>query len=289
MATQVGYDARVPLDPEMMRARVNPYDSSRGAPYQQLMAALREAIASGELAAREELPGEYALGEMVGLHRNTVRSAVNELVNEGLLVKRAGGRTRVVAPPQVRVMSTARYAAALAKIREHAGTHPQSSAFTDDHGVGWSDQTVLAHYEEALATPEEASRLDLIPPTDGTSWWILRRRLVKQIHGETVQLQHSVMPLPLVEGTPVADPARQPWPGGTIAELHSIGQVVTRVREEAKVRPPTPDERRELGMDTAGPVVEIVRVFYVGTRPVEYSVAVLAAMAYTLLFETELR
>jgi GntR family transcriptional regulator len=115
---------------------------------------------------------------------------------------------------------------------------------------------------------------------------VLRRDLVKQVRGETVQLQTSVIPLELVQGTPVADPARQPWPGGTIAELYSIGLVVTRVREEARYRTPTPHERRELGIETTSGVLEVVRVFYVGDRPVEFSTAVVEANSYTLLYET---
>lgn len=268
-----------------MRDRVNRFDENAGPPFRQLAAVIRDAIVDGDLAAHEAIPGEYEIANMAGLHRNTVRHAVDLLVDEGLLVKRSGQRTRVVAPPQVRVMSTARYAAALANIRAHGGTHDQSSAFTTDHGIGWGEHTVLAHYDEDMATPNEVERLGLMTHYDG-DLPVLRRDLVKQVRGETVQLQTSVIPLELVQGTPVADPARQPWPGGTIAELYSIGLVVTRVREEARYRTPTPHERRELGIETTSGVLEVVRVFYVGDRPVEFSTAVVEANSYTLLYET---
>jgi GntR family transcriptional regulator len=269
-----------------VRDRVNRFDENAGPPFRQLAAVIRDAITDGDLVAHEAIPGEYEIADMAGLHRNTVRHAVDLLVDEGLLVKRSGQRTRVVAPPQVRVMSTARYAAALANIRAHGGVHDQSSAFTTDHGIEWDEHTVLAHYDEDMATPDEAQRLELGKFGDQR---ILRRDLVKQVRGETVQLQTSVLPLGLVSGTPVADPARQPWEGGTIAELYSIGLVVTRVREEARYRTPTPHERRELGIETTSGVLEVVRVFYVGEKPVEFSTAVVEANSYSLLYETEIK
>lgn len=270
-----------------MRARVNPYDETGGALYQQLATVLRDAIASGDLGPHEALPAEADLAEASGLHRNTVRHALSTLVAEGLLVKRTGRPARVAAQRQVRRMTTSRYAEALEKIRANGGVHPDSSAFTEDHGVDWSAYGVGTAYEEVLASPKEANRLEL-GPTTGTSWWVLRRQLVKRVHGVTVQLQTSVIPLPLVENTPVADPKRQPWPGGTIAELYSIGQEVTRVREEARWRAPTPLERRALGIETTSGVLEVERVFYAGQRAVEFSVTVVEAASYSLLYETEL-
>lgn len=278
----------MPLDPNEVRRGVNPLDESKAAPFRQLAAVIREHIASGALTSHEELPGEHEIADLVGLHRNTVRQAINLLVGEGLLAKRPGRPTRVVPPPQIRRMSTARYAAALTAIREHDGRHPRSSAFTVDHGVEWEDHTVLASYDEDFATPEEVRRLGLIEHHDN-DLAVLRRDLVKQVRGETVQIQTSVIPLALVRDTPVADPTRQPWPGGTIAELHSVGLVVTDVREEARYRTPTAHERRALGMEAAGGVLEIVRVFYVGERPVEFSTAVVEASRYVLVYETEIK
>lgn len=52
--------------------------------------ALRAAIASGELPVGARLPGELALAERYGVGRITVRRAVAELENEGLVEKRPG-------------------------------------------------------------------------------------------------------------------------------------------------------------------------------------------------------
>lgn len=268
-------------------SRINRYDTAAPPLHRQVADVIRQAIIDGTLSPGEQLPSEHAMAFSAGVTRGTVRDGIDDLVNEGLVIKRSGRPTRVVSPPQVRRMSTQRYQEALDAIRAHDGVHPLSSAFTADHGVEWTEHNVLAAYEEAVPTPGEAQRLAL--PPDPIAPSVLRRRLIKQVRDVTVQLQTSVMPLDLVAGTPVADPNRQPWPGGTLAELYSIGLVVTRVYEEARVRAPTAEERKILGLEAAGPVSQIVRVFYVKQRPVECSMAVVDATSYVLSFETELR
>ncbi len=67
--------------------------------------ALREAIRSGRLARREQLPSSRALAGELGLARGTVSAAYDQLVAEGHLVARRGSGTRVadtVAPPSDR-------------------------------------------------------------------------------------------------------------------------------------------------------------------------------------------
>jgi DNA-binding GntR family transcriptional regulator len=58
--------------------------------------------------------------------------------------------------------------------------------------------------------------------------------------------------------------------------------------EEARARPPSTAERKALDMVAAGPVLEIVRVFHVADRPVEFSTAVVPAARTLLRFETSL-
>jgi hypothetical protein len=40
--------------------------------------------------------------------------------------------------------------------------------------------------------------------------------------------------LDVVRNTPVAEPANEPWPGGNTAQLHSLGVVVTNIRERVR-------------------------------------------------------
>ena len=73
-----------------------PLDEKSAQPlYQQLQRALRDAIEKGVIAPEDALPPERDLAEMLGVSRITVRKAIDELAEEGLLVRKQGSGTFV--------------------------------------------------------------------------------------------------------------------------------------------------------------------------------------------------
>lgn len=75
-------------------------DAQSKAPlYYEIKRNLHELIDSGKLSPGDLLPGESELGQCYGVNRLTVRQAVGELVNEGLL-RRERGRGTFVCPPK---------------------------------------------------------------------------------------------------------------------------------------------------------------------------------------------
>jgi GntR family transcriptional regulator len=68
--------------------------------YYQIMNHLREKIAAGDFPVNSTLPPERELVETYQVSRMTVRQAIAELVNEGILVRRKGIGT-FVAPPKL--------------------------------------------------------------------------------------------------------------------------------------------------------------------------------------------
>jgi GntR family transcriptional regulator len=257
--------------------------------HRQLADVIRDQIRQGQLKPGEALPSEQDISTSSGLSRTAVRDALDILAGEGLIIKRAGTASRVAAPAPVRHMATSRYRDELARLRAlDGGEHPLTSAFIEDHNIAWESYHVEPTYAEDAATREDAERLDI---AEGSP--VLRRQLVKWAAEDVVQTQESVIPLDLVAGTPVVDPERQPWPGGTIAELFSVGLIVSRVVEEARARTPTPAERRTLQMEAAGPVWEITRIFFVrdngDERPGEVSTVITPAARLILRYETDLR
>ena len=66
--------------------------------YRQLMQRLRADIASGVYPAHSRIPSEQALCEGYGVSRVTVRKALAELTQEGLLTRQQGKGTFVSAP-----------------------------------------------------------------------------------------------------------------------------------------------------------------------------------------------
>lgn len=64
--------------------------------YYQVSSRLERAIRSGEIPAGARLENEIEIGHRLGLSRPTVRRAIQELVDKGLLVRRRGIGTQVV-------------------------------------------------------------------------------------------------------------------------------------------------------------------------------------------------
>lgn len=67
------------------------------------VADLRERITSGQWPVGTRIPPEPALTEMLGVGRNTVREAVQALVHSGLLARRQGSGTYVLADDELAV------------------------------------------------------------------------------------------------------------------------------------------------------------------------------------------
>lgn len=85
--------------------------------YKSIAAALRERIAGGELAPGSALPSESALCAQYGVARNTLRRALDQLTEEGLIAVRPGLGRIVVAPGNRAVHAVPRYRAVAADLR----------------------------------------------------------------------------------------------------------------------------------------------------------------------------
>ncbi len=64
--------------------------------YYQIARRMQSAIESGELAPGSRIENEIALAARLGISRPTIRRAIQELVDQGLLVRRRGVGTQVV-------------------------------------------------------------------------------------------------------------------------------------------------------------------------------------------------
>ena len=64
--------------------------------YFQVAEQLEQAIASGQLSPGFKLDNEISLADQIGLSRPTMRRAIQELVDKGLLVRKRGVGTQVV-------------------------------------------------------------------------------------------------------------------------------------------------------------------------------------------------
>jgi GntR family transcriptional regulator len=233
--------------------------------YQQIADEIRQRIARGALPAGTPLPSESEMVAAYGASRETIRKAMATLRAEGI-VSTSKGRGSFVRPqwPRRR-LGIDRYRVETRQRDEQPAD--KATSFTKDLGLGWADYTMDKDFSEVPADAELAELLQV--PTGEP---LLRRHFVFRAHGIPQQISTSYLRMSMVGGTPVADPANEPWPGGNIAQLATLGFQVDRVRELVRTRMPLPDESRILGIGDMVPVLTITRTMHAGAQAVEAAV-----------------
>jgi GntR family transcriptional regulator len=225
---------------------------------------LRRRILAGAIPPGSLLPSETALIAEFGVARGTVREALALLRAEGLTITEHGRGTYARPVMPVRRLAADRYHRNRDQITAAA---PPATSFTHDQGIGWAEYTLDREFREVPASSALAELLEVEPGT-----MLLERRFLFRSMGIPQQTSVSYYPLAMVAGTPIADPANEPWPGGNIAQLHSLGIEVTAVRERVRARMPMPDEIEALNIPGGVPVITITRRMYAGERVVEAAV-----------------
>lgn len=117
--------------------------------YLQLRDELRALIQSGEYKPGEQFPGDHELARAYGVARVTVRQAVGELVDEGLLIRKPGKGTFVCRPKIKRqLINVASFTARI----QSMGLHPGSKLLSREIIQGDHDlaQTLAVPFETPI-------------------------------------------------------------------------------------------------------------------------------------------
>ncbi|MGW0805924.1 GntR family transcriptional regulator [Nonomuraea sp. NPDC002799] len=226
--------------------------------YQRIVEDFREAIESGGMRPGEMLPSEPELIARYHLSKSTVGKAIAILKAEGLVYSQRGRGVFARRIPPKRRISSERY---------EADAGPQDvprTSFTVDQGISWEEYRLDVAYEWAEADERLA---ELFGVEVGAR--ILDRRFVFYARGEPQQMSRPYLLASDVEGTPVADPDNEPWPGGSIAQLRSVGLETDEVTESVSSRMPTPDEVATLSIGSGIPVFAITRCLISRGRVIE--------------------
>lgn len=231
--------------------------------YKQVADDLRRRITSGELRPGDPLPSEPQLTqEYGGISRTIVRQGLTLLRNEGLISSRHGKGWFVRNQRPVRRMASTRYQAELNQVARQEEDR-DASPFTYDHKA-FSQFNLGRKLSEVAADDELAEVFGVVVGT-----MLLLREFKFIFDGEPHRTSRSYLLLDMVAGTPITDPANEPWPGGTMAQLDSVGVRVTAVDEIVRARMPTPEESADLDIDEGVPVLAVRRLMYAGDKVVE--------------------
>ncbi|MFW6695521.1 GntR family transcriptional regulator [Streptomyces sp. MAR4 CNX-425] len=216
------------------------------AEYVRIARELRARIMAGDHAPGSRLPTLPELAATHGVSETTIRQALAMLRGEGLIETRARAGTRVRARPPVHRLQADRY-------RNKRGSGP-ATPYTRDQGIGWSEYRLDKRFELTEADDELA---ELFGGAVGEQ--LLARHFVFHDNDVPTQMSTSYLRWSDVADTPVADPINEPWPGGTRAQLASIGVHVAKVTESLTGGMPSPGEAETLRLGASVPVLRIVR------------------------------
>ncbi|MEO6411629.1 MAG: GntR family transcriptional regulator [Pedococcus sp.] len=221
--------------------------------YHQLAEQLAEAITSGALQPGDPFENEVGLGERLNLSRPTVRRAFQELVSQGLLLRRRGLGTTV----------------ANRKVHRRA----ELTSLWDDLARAGDSPTTTVLSHEVVKDEHAAAALDL--PSDTDLLHIVRLRS----SGPTpLAVMRNWLPLAL--GDIGRDDLEE---RGLYAVLRERGVRPVVAHQSIGARMPTAAERRHLGLRGSEPVLTMTRsAFDAVGKPVEYGDHCYKASAYSI-------
>jgi GntR family phosphonate transport system transcriptional regulator len=228
----------------------------------QVEHAIRRAIQSEELKAGEQLPGEHQLAEILGIHRHTVRRAIESLCGQGLLEIRRGRGTFVTVGP----------------IAYRLGGR---SRFTDNMKEAGKTPSARILRAGTLPAPEEVAENLALDPGD------------KVVMLEILRLGNHV-PILIARHFVPADlfPDFAERFGGTrsITKTFASYRVVGYRRTVTRLvaRPPTPQEAADLGQPRMAPVLVWASVNAAPSgRPINYDLSVFSAARVSIVIDEE--
>ncbi len=221
--------------------------------YHQLAEQLSGAIANGQLQPGDPFENEVAVAERLQLSRPTVRRAIAELVDQGLLVRRRGlGTTVANRKVHRRVELTSLY-----DDLERESRRPRTTVLTIEHGT---DEVA-------------AAALDL--PADAVLLYLERVRFAGDLPLAVLRNW-----LPPEHSQLTRDELEQ---HGLYAALRRQGVKPVVARQSIGARKPTAAERRHLDIRGGHPVLTMTRMAFDSSgNAVEYGDHAYRASDYTI-------
>lgn len=160
---------------------------------------------------------------------------------------------------------------------------------TTERDTGLTSEELVFHAAyRRIEAPEPLADAFGVPP--GTPLLERSYRTRRAAEHAPLSLVTSYLVHTMVAVNPeLLDETREPWPGGTLSQLHTVGIEVDRVEERLTARPPTPQEARDLDLPPGAPVILLRKTSYaVDGRVVNVSDVTLPGDRTELLFTTRL-
>lgn len=233
-------------------------DAAAGPLYLRLKALIQSAVHDGRLRANDALPSEREIANMLEISRVTVRKALSDLVDEGVLTQRRGSGTFVT-------HSATRVEQRLSRL----------TSFTEDmlaRGLTPSVKWLLK--QVAPPTPEEAMVLGL-----STGERVVRLRRLRLANDQPMALELAVVPARLL-------PTPEAIGSSLYVALEAAGARPVRALQRLSAESLSPEDAQLLGVSNGAPALHIERISYLQDgRPVEFTKCHYRGDAYDFVVE----
>ncbi|GAA1480005.1 GntR family transcriptional regulator [Gordonia sinesedis] len=200
--------------------------------YHQLAQAIESAIVRGDLVPGDRLENELDLAKRLKLSRPTIRQAISELVDKGVVVRKRGVGTQVVQSPVHRSVEL-------------------TSLFDDLSSAGMHPSTRLLEYRRAV--PGDELREELGLPDDTEAVTIKRLR---SAGGEPLALMVNHLP------ADISPPAGELEDGGLYRGLRERGIHIRLARQRIGAKAADAEEAALLGEEVGAPLLTMQRTAF---------------------------
>ncbi|RDD85079.1 GntR family transcriptional regulator [Streptomyces parvulus] len=232
---------------------------AKASKYLELAERLADAIRE-EYDPGDRFPTVVELAKTYGVAPNTVSRAVQVLKERGLLSGKPGGTTRVRVQPMQQVRTNTRYQIEKDMVLRPEEERRSTGVAELEHRVPVSSMYEnLVDIDVVPASADVAEALDLEPGD------LVLRRVNTRRHrrGAGVGRSVSYMSHDLASRNPdLFDPDREPWPGGALHQLHTVGIEVERIEDWITASMPTDAEMEEQDIPPGVPVLRVRKVSY---------------------------
>lgn len=237
------------------------FRDGRGPRYEQLYRYISDAISTGTLQPERQLPPERDLAEISGVSRVTVRKAVGQLVDEGLLEQRRGAGTFVRARRQ--------------RLEHSLST---LSSFTDYmQQRGKTSSSVVLRQGLFAPLPEEQMALGL-----SASDRVARIERLRSADGIPMAIERSSLPTDILD-----DPTRVTK--SLYDVLRAAGNAPTRAVQRITAMNAPAYEAKLFNLPEGAAVLKIDRTGYLPSgRPIELSRGLYRSDIYDFIAELRL-
>ncbi|MFW0784128.1 GntR family transcriptional regulator [Gordonia sp. CPCC 206044] len=200
--------------------------------YHQLAQAIEAAIVRGDLTPGDRLENELDMAGRLKLSRPTIRQAIQELVDKGVVVRKRGVGTQVVQSPVHRSVEL-------------------TSLYDDLSTAGMHPTTQLLEYR--ISVPDDELRTELAMPVGAEAVTVKRLRCAG---GEPLALMVNHLP------AEICPPAGELENGGLYKGLRSRGVHIRLARQRIGAKAASEEEAALLGDQAGAPLLTMQRTAF---------------------------